>query len=83
MIQAGVDEAGRGPLAGPVVSAAVILKPHSKFTGLDDSKKLSPAKRKSLSDEIKIHSVSWSIGIATPQEIDQLNRIIDIIKSGY
>ena len=73
MIQAGVDEAGRGPLAGPVVSAAVILKPHSKFIGLDDSKKLSPVKRKSLSDEIKIHSVSWSIGMATPQEIDQLN----------
>ena len=73
MIQAGVDEAGRGPLAGPVVSAAVILKPQSKFMGLDDSKKLSSVKRKLLSDEIKIHSVSWSIGIATVQEIDQLN----------
>ncbi len=73
MIQAGVDEAGRGPLAGPVVSAAVILKRESSFIGLDDSKKLSKVKRESLSEEIKIHSVCWSIGIATAQEIDQLN----------
>ncbi len=73
MIQAGVDEAGRGPLAGPVVSAAVILKPDSSFKGLDDSKQLSKAKRMSLSEEIKMHSACWSIGIATAQEIDQLN----------
>jgi len=73
LIIAGVDEAGRGPLAGPVVSAAVILKPRSNLIGLNDSKKLSANKRKLLSDEIKIHSISWAIGIATAQEIDDIN----------
>ena len=73
MITAGVDEAGRGPLAGPVVSAAVILSPQTHFMGLNDSKKLSPDKRQFLSDEIKIHSISWSIGIATVKEIDDVN----------
>ena len=73
MIIAGVDEAGRGPLAGPVVSAAVILKPQANLIGLNDSKKLSADKRQSLSNEIKIHSVSWSIGVATVQEIDDIN----------
>ena len=70
---AGVDEAGRGPLAGPVVSAAVILDPNYKLVGLNDSKKLSVIKRKALSDEIKTHSKAWSIGIATVEEIDDLN----------
>ena len=73
MIIAGVDEAGRGPLAGPVVSAAVILDPNYKLVGLNDSKKLSAIKRKALSDEIKTHSKAWSIGIATVEEIDDLN----------
>ena len=73
MIIAGVDEAGRGPLAGPVVSAAVILNPVVNLIGLKDSKKLSAEKRQSLSNEIKIHSVSWSIGVATVQEIDDIN----------
>ena len=73
MIVAGVDEAGRGPLAGPVVSAAVILDPNYKLVGLNDSKKLSAIKRKTLSDEIKTHSKAWSIGIATVEEIDDLN----------
>ena len=73
MIIAGVDEAGRGPLAGPVVSAAVILNPVVNLIGLNDSKKLSEEKRQSLSNEIKIHSVSWSIGVATVQEIDDIN----------
>ena len=73
MIKAGVDEAGRGPLAGPVVSAAVILNPQHNLVDLNDSKQLSASKRKILSEQIKIHSVSWSIGIATPQEIDELN----------
>ena len=73
MIIAGVDEAGRGPLAGPVVSAAVILDPNYKLVGLNDSKKLSVIKRKTLSDEIKAHSKAWSVGIATVEEIDDLN----------
>jgi|TARA_B100001741_G_scaffold267098_1_gene233182 ribonuclease HII len=73
LIIAGVDEAGRGPLAGPVVSAAVILDPNYKLVGLNDSKKLSVIKRKALSDEIKTHSKAWSIGIATVEEIDDLN----------
>jgi len=73
LIVAGVDEAGRGPLAGPVVSAAVILDPNYKLVGLNDSKKLSAIKRKTLSDEIKTHSKAWSIGIATVEEIDDLN----------
>ena len=73
MFIAGVDEAGRGPLAGPVVSAAVILNSQYVINGINDSKKLSAEKRQSLSNEIKMHSVSWSIGIATCQEIDQIN----------
>ena len=73
MIIAGVDEAGRGPLAGPVVSAAVILDPNYKLVGLNDSKKLSINQRKALSDEIKTNSKAWSIGIATVEEIDNLN----------
>ena len=73
MIIAGVDAAGRGPLAGPVVSAAVIHDPNYKLVGLNDSKKLSVIKRKALSDEIKTHSKAWSIGIATVEEIDDLN----------
>ena len=73
MIIAGVDEAGRGPLAGPVVSGGVILDPNYKLVGLNDSKKLSVIKRKALSDEIKTHSKAWSIGIATVEEIDDLN----------
>ena len=73
MFIAGVDEAGRGPLAGPVVAAAVILNSQYVINGINDSKKLSVEKRQSLSNEIKMHSVSWSIGIATCQEIDQIN----------
>ena len=73
MIIAGVDEAGRGPIAGPVVSAAVILDPNYKLVGLNDSKKLSINQRKALSDEIKTNSKAWSIGIATVEEIDNLN----------
>ncbi len=70
---AGVDEAGRGPLAGPVVAAAAILPEGSFFPGLNDSKKLSPAKREYLYKEITAQAVSWSVGIASVAEIDALN----------
>lgn len=70
---AGVDEAGRGPLAGPVVAAAVILPPDAVIYGVDDSKKLTPAKRDNLFQEIKEHAVSWAVGISTVEEIDTLN----------
>ncbi len=70
---AGVDEAGRGPLAGPVVAAAVILNPQSDVAGLDDSKKLSADRRERLAVEIKAKSLSWSVAWADPAEIDALN----------
>ncbi|ASK77811.1 ribonuclease HII [Paraphotobacterium marinum] len=70
---AGVDEAGRGPLVGNVVAAAVILNPNSMIPELDDSKKLSEKKRIFLSTEIKTKAFCWSIGQASPDEIDRLN----------
>ena len=70
---AGVDEAGRGPLAGPVVAAAVILNPNSPIAGLDDSKKLSAGRREALRDEIIRNAVSWSVAWADPAEIDAIN----------
>ena len=69
----GVDEAGRGPLAGAVFAAAVILDPAHPIAGLRDSKKLSEAKRDSLAIEIKKHALAWCIAQASEQEIDQLN----------
>ena len=69
---AGVDEVGRGPLAGEVVAAAVILGEHVP-AGITDSKKLSPARREALSAEIKEQAVAWSLGRASAQEIDELN----------
>lgn len=70
---AGVDEAGRGPLAGPVFAAAVILDPERPITGLADSKVLSERKRDSLYLEIKAAALSWSIAQASVEEVDQLN----------
>jgi len=70
---AGVDEVGRGPLVGDVVTAAVILDPDNPIKGLKDSKKLSEKKRPLLAQEIKQHAIAWSIGRATPEEIDTLN----------
>lgn len=70
---AGVDEVGRGPLVGDVVTAAVILDPDNPIEGLMDSKKLSEKKRDLLSIEIKEKAISWSLGRASPQEIDTLN----------
>ena len=70
---AGVDEVGRGPLVGAVVTAAVILDPARPIIGLNDSKKLSEKRRLSLYDEIKEKALSWSLGRAEPHEIDELN----------
>jgi ribonuclease HII len=70
---AGVDEAGRGPLAGPVVAAAVILDPRRPIVGLDDSKKLSAARRERLASEIRGRALSWAVGWAEPEEIDEIN----------
>ena len=69
----GVDEAGRGPLAGPVYAAAVILDPARPIEGLRDSKKLSAARRESLALEIRTHALSWSIAQCSEAEIDTLN----------
>jgi len=70
---AGVDEVGRGPLAGPVVAAAVILDPENPVAGLMDSKKLSEKKRELLADEILQKSLSWALGRAEVEEIDEIN----------
>ena len=70
---AGIDEAGRGPLAGPVVSASVILPPNVSLPGIDDSKKLSPGKRTSLYQRIYDEAISIGIGIVDAVEIDRIN----------
>ena len=70
---AGVDEAGRGPLAGPVAAAAVILHPGRPIAGLADSKKLTAARRDSLAGEIRERSLAWSVAWADPAEIDAIN----------
>ncbi|MCU1715828.1 ribonuclease HII [Pseudomonas sp. 5P_3.1_Bac2] len=70
---AGVDEVGRGPLCGAVVTAAVILDPARPILGLNDSKKLTEAKREKLFDEIKEKALAWCIARAEVEEIDQLN----------
>lgn len=69
----GVDEAGRGPLAGPVYAACVVLNDAYAIDGLADSKKLSEKKRNALEFEVKKHAKAWAISYASVQEIDQLN----------
>lgn len=69
----GVDEAGRGPLAGPVCAAAVILDPRRPIPGLKDSKRLSTAHRVRLADEIRRHALAWAVAWASVEEIDRLN----------
>ncbi len=69
----GIDEAGRGPLAGPVCAAAVILPPDLDFEGVNDSKKLSEKKREMLYDEITEKAVSWSVAFASVNEIEKYN----------
>ncbi|MEK7191244.1 MAG: ribonuclease HII [Pseudomonadota bacterium] len=70
---AGVDEAGRGPLAGPVVAAAVILDPAKPIEGLADSKTLAPARREVLALQIRAQALAWALGTAGVEEIDRLN----------
>jgi ribonuclease HII len=70
---AGVDEAGRGPLAGPVVAAAVMLDPASPIAGLKDSKLLTAARREVLAERIRNESLAWAVGWADHEEIDHLN----------
>ena len=70
---AGIDEAGRGPLAGPVVAAAVVLDPNQPINGLADSKALKHEIRASLKNEIQDRSFGWALGFASVEEIDQLN----------
>ena len=73
LLIAGVDEVGRGPLAGPVVAAAVILDPAHPISGLADSKQLSPARRGRLALEIRANALAWALGRAEVAEIDQIN----------
>lgn len=77
----GIDEAGRGPLAGPVVVATVILPKDSKIEGVNDSKKVSEKKREKLYDEILEEAISYGVGIIDPQEIDEIN-ILNATKKG-
>lgn len=70
---AGIDEAGRGSLAGPVVAAAVILYPETPILGLADSKKLTAKKRFHLYQEIKLNAMAWGIGFSSAMEIDEMN----------
>ncbi|MGD9108033.1 MAG: ribonuclease HII [Gammaproteobacteria bacterium] len=70
---AGIDEVGRGPLAGPVVAAAVILDPKNPIEGLKDSKKLTAKRREELAEIIKLHAKCYAYGRAEPDEIDKIN----------
>ncbi|HCT6310079.1 TPA: ribonuclease HII [Proteus mirabilis] len=78
---AGVDEVGRGPLVGAVVTAVVILDPANPIQGLMDSKKLTEKKRNALYDEIKEKALCWAIGRAEPEEIDKLNILWATMKA--
>ncbi len=69
----GIDEAGRGPLAGPVVSAAVIMPQGKRIPGVNDSKKLTPSKREILSKEIKKEAIAFAISVVKPYKIDSIN----------
>jgi ribonuclease HII len=73
ILVAGVDEAGRGPLAGPVSAAAVILQPERPISGIADSKTLSPSQREVLDARIRAEALAWSVGWASVEEIDRIN----------
>ncbi|MFN0116841.1 MAG: ribonuclease HII [Elusimicrobiota bacterium] len=78
---AGVDEVGRGPLAGPVVSSAVILPSSPQIIGLNDSKMLSPQKREILVQEIKLNALSWTVSIVDSNRIDEINILQATLES--
>jgi ribonuclease HII len=73
LLIAGVDEVGRGPLAGPVVAAAVILDPARPIEGLDDSKRLTPRRREQLAPEIRERALAWALGRSEAEEVDRVN----------
>lgn len=77
----GVDEAGRGPLAGPVVAAAVILPPGTSLSGLNDSKKLSPRQRERLAAEIRATALAWAVSEASAAEIDAWNILRSTLRA--
>ena len=77
----GIDEAGRGPLAGPVVVAAVVMPNHSMIEGVNDSKKVSEKKREKLYDEITNNAIAWGVAIIDQKEIDDIN-ILNATKKG-
>ncbi len=78
---AGIDEVGRGPLAGPVVAAAVILPKDAVIAGINDSKKLSHKKREALFEIVKDKSLSYGLGIVEPEEIDRINILNATLKA--
>lgn len=73
VLVAGLDEAGRGPLAGPLFAAAVILHPARRIRGVGDSKRIDPATRERLAASIRVRSIAWGLGIADAEEVDALN----------
>lgn len=77
----GIDEAGRGPLAGPVAVGAVVMKPNSELEWVNDSKKVTEKRREILFDKIKEESLAWSVQLISQQEIDELN-ILEATKKG-
>ncbi len=78
---AGVDEVGRGPLAGPVVAAAVILPPDHKIRGIADSKELTHEKRVELAEKIKARAIAWGVGVVSVEEIDRINILKASLKA--
>lgn len=83
VLVAGIDEAGRGPMAGPVVSAAVILKRGARLPGLNDSKKLTKRKREELFEKIVKNSLDFTISIVSPQTIDDINILESVKLANY
>ena len=77
----GIDEAGRGPLAGPVVVGAVVMKPESKIEWVNDSKKVTEKRREILYDKITEEALAWGVGIVSEKEIDEIN-ILNATKKG-